>query len=140
MPENVRELTARIVRAYVLNNGVSRSDLSGLLSGVAEALSRLGVPAPLVPEKPIPTVPVKKTITPDFLVSLEDGKRYKTLKRHLGAHGLTPSEYREKWGLPADYPMVAPNYSDARSALAKTSGLGRKKAIVPQPPTRGRKR
>jgi predicted transcriptional regulator len=126
MREHIRELTAHIVSAYVSKNGVPRSDLAGVVSGVAEALAGLGAPAPATPEKPVPPVPVKKTITADFIVSLEDGKQYKSLKRHLGVRGLTPEAYREKWGLPRDYPMVAPEYSAARSALAKTMGLGRK--------------
>jgi predicted transcriptional regulator len=83
---------------------------------------------PIEEEKPKPAVPIKKSITPDYLISLEDGRRYKSLKRHLGGRGLTPDQYREKWGLASDYPMVAPNYAKQRSDLAKSMGLGRKAA------------
>ncbi len=85
-----------------------------------------GLSGPPAPEKPIPLVDPKKTIKADYIISLEDGKRYKSMKRHLGRHGLTPDEYRAKWDLPRDYPMVAPNYAAARSELAKSMGLGRK--------------
>lgn len=136
----IRELTAQIVSAHVTKNPVPRGDLPNLVESVASALGALGAPA--LPEIPAPTPPVsvKKSVTPDYLISLEDGKQYKSLKRHLGIRGLTPVEYREKWGLPRDYPMVAPNYAAARSALAKSNGLGRKKAPEPAPAKRGRKR
>jgi predicted transcriptional regulator len=115
-----------------------------------QRLTALSAPAP-APEaaKPVPAVPIKKSVTPDYLISLEDGRRYKSLKRHLSGHGLTPAEYRRKWGLSNDYPMVAPNYAATRSALAKSMGLGRKrvdtaaqtaqKATAPAKPGRGRK-
>jgi predicted transcriptional regulator len=93
---------------------------------VHAALENLGKPVQKEPEKPTPPVPIKKSITPDYLISLEDGKRYKSLKRHLAGRGLTPEQYREKWGLPWDYPMVAPTYSAQRSELARSLGLGRK--------------
>ena len=130
----IRELTAEIVSAYVSNNAVQRTDLAGVVEGVAAALAGLGK-AP-EPEPLKPPVSIRKSVTPDFLISLEDGKRYKSLKRHLGVRGLTPDEYRAKWSLPADYPMVAPNYAAARSALAKSSGLGRK----PAPKAKGRRK
>ena len=90
-------------------------------------LQTLVHPRPSAPVVFVPHIPIKKTITDDFIISLEDGKRYKSMKRHLGIRGLTPEQYREKWGLPKDYPMVAPNYAAARSALAKATGLGRRK-------------
>jgi predicted transcriptional regulator len=122
----IRDLTAEIVSAYVSNNAVSRADLAGVVEGVAAALAGLGK-AP-EPEPLTPPVSIRKSVTPDFLISLEDGKHYKSLKRHLGVRGLTPDQHRAKWNLPADYPMVAPNYAAARSALAKSLGLGRKPA------------
>jgi predicted transcriptional regulator len=123
------DLTADVVSAYVANNSVSASALPEIISSVYAALTALSAPAP-APEavKPVPAVPIKKSITPDYLISLEDGNQYKSLKRHLGGRGLTPAEYRTKWGLPQDYPMVAPNYAATRSALAKSMGLGRKRA------------
>jgi predicted transcriptional regulator len=127
----IRDLTAGIVSAYVSNNSVQRADLAGVVEGVAAALAGLGK-AP-EPEPLTPPVSIRKSVTPDFLISLEDGKRYKSLKRHLGVRGLTPDEYRAKWSLPADYPMVAPNYAAARSALAKSHGLGRKPAPKAKP-------
>jgi predicted transcriptional regulator len=129
------ELTTDLVSAYVANNSVSASDLPKLISSVYAALTDLSAPVP-APEaaKPAPAVPVKKSITPDYLISLEDGRRYKSLKRHLAGHGLTPAGYRIKWGLPADYPMVAPNYAARRSELARAAGLGRKRTDAPQRP------
>ena len=120
-------LTAEIVSAHVSNNSVSVTDLPGLITEVHRALSGLGgaVQPRAEAEKPTPAVPVKKSITPDYLVCLEDGKKMKMLKRHLQtSYGLSPEQYREKWGLPADYPMVAPNYAQHRSSLAKKIGLG----------------
>jgi predicted transcriptional regulator len=121
------ELTADVVAAYISNNSISASDLNGLISSVFASITGLTAPSP-VPEaeKPVPAVPIKKSITPDYIISLEDGRRYKALKRHLSGRGLTPVEYRAKWGLPHDYPMVAANYAAQRSALAKAIGLGRK--------------
>ena len=121
------ELTADIVSAYVGNNPVPVASLPDLIESVNSSLARIGQPVEL--EKPIqtPAVNPKRSVFPDYLVCLEDGKKFKSLKRHLGVHyGLTPDEYREKWGLKSDYPMVAPNYAAQRSALAKSSGLGRK--------------
>ena len=127
----IRELTAEIVSAYISNNTIQRWDLAGVVEDVAAALAVLGKPP--APEPLTPPVSIKKSVKPDFLISLEDGKRYKSLKRHLGARGLSPDEYRAKWGLPADYPMVAPNYAAARSVLAKNLGLGRKPAPKAKP-------
>jgi predicted transcriptional regulator len=122
------ELSSEIVAAYVGHNALSASDLPRLIADVYAALKALGGGSAAVAAEPAkPAVPVKKSITPDYLICLDDGKRFKSLKRHLMTHhGLSPQQYREKWGLPADYPMVAPNYSATRSSLAKSSGLGRK--------------
>ena len=127
--DNLIELTADIVSAYVSNNSIQSSDLPALISEIHAALHQtLGGPAEPEPEPPKPAVPIKKSVTPDYIVCLDDGKRFKSLKRHVRTnHDLTPEEYREKWGLPADYPMVAPNYAKARSMLAKKMGLGQKR-------------
>ncbi|MFE1603314.1 MucR family transcriptional regulator [Methylobacterium sp. ID0610] len=123
---NTVALTTEIVSAYLSHNHVPASELAALIQGVHTQLTRLGQPAELMPERPVPMIPIKKTITPDAIISLEDGKPYKSLKRHLSGRGLTPEQYREKWGLPPDYPMVAANYAAQRSQLAKAAGLGRK--------------
>ncbi|KKB11632.1 MucR family transcriptional regulator [Devosia geojensis] len=122
------ELSTEIVSAYVSHNAVSPTDLPKLIAEVHSALRALqGNEAPAPAEELKPAVPVRKSVTPDYIVCLEDGKKFKSLKRHLRTHyNLSPEEYREKWGLPADYPMVAPNYSATRSKLAKDNGLGRK--------------
>ncbi|GJD63770.1 MucR family transcriptional regulator [Methylobacterium frigidaeris] len=119
-------LAGSIVSAYVAHNSVPAADLPGLIASVHGALAGLGAPAAPEPVKLEPPVPIRKTVTPDHIISLEDGKPYRTLKRHLAGRGLTPEQYREKWGLPRDYPMVAANYAAQRSELAKNSGLGRK--------------
>ena len=127
---NLIDLAADIVSAYVSNNTVSSSDLPGLIGEVYAALQRTssGVAPEPMPEPLKPAVPVKKSVTPDYIVCLEDGKKFKSLKRHLRTqYNMTPEEYREKWGLPADYPMVAPNYAQARSDLAKKMGLGQQR-------------
>ncbi|HEX6861021.1 MAG TPA: MucR family transcriptional regulator [Caulobacteraceae bacterium] len=120
------EMTADIVAAYLTNNPVPASELASLIQSVHQALAGVATgasaPAQAAPE---PAVPVKKSITPDHLVCLEDGRKFKSLKRHLRTKfGMSPEEYRAKWGLPKDYPMVAPNYAQARSALARQMGLG----------------
>jgi predicted transcriptional regulator len=122
------QLTADIVSAYVTNNKIEASELSKLIEEVHTALVRAPAAAAEPEQKPlIPAVPIRKSITPDYIISLEDGRKFKSLKRHLqGTYGMTPDEYRAKWGLPRDYPMVAPNYARARSDLAKQMGLGRK--------------
>ena len=127
-PPNLIELAADIVSAFVSNNNVPTADLPTMIANVHAALQNIEKPPQQQPEKPIPPVPIKKTITPDFLISLEDGKHYKSLKRHLADRGLTPEQYREKWGLPRDYPMVAPNYAARRSELARSMGLGQKRS------------
>lgn len=120
-------LTAEIVSAHVSNNPVSISDLPNLIQEVYRTLSNMGQPAAAPAEKPQPAVPIKKSITPEYLICLEDGRKLKMLKRHLKtAYNLTPDQYREKWGLGPDYPMVAPNYTKHRSSLAKRIGLGTK--------------
>jgi predicted transcriptional regulator len=123
------DLTADIVSAYVSNNTVASSDLAGLIADVHAALQKTsGGAAEPAPEPLKPAVPVKKSVAPDYIVCLEDGKKFKSLKRHLRTHyNLSPEEYREKWGLPSDYPMVAPNYAAARSELAKKMGLGQQR-------------
>jgi predicted transcriptional regulator len=117
-------LTAEVVSAYVVNNSLGPADIPDLIASVHRALQGLSAPPQAEPEKREPPVSIRKSITPDFLISLEDGRRYKTLRRHLAGRGLTPEQYREKWGLPRDYPMVAPNYAKQRSELARASGLG----------------
>lgn len=133
MSENNSEfigLVADIVSAYVANNSVPASDLPALIASTHSAiigLSAGGVAAP-EPEKLTPAVPVKKSITPEFLICLDDGKKFKSLKRHLRTqYNMSPEEYRAKWNLPADYPMVAPAYAEARSNLAKKMGLGQQR-------------
>ncbi len=123
------ELTVDIVSAYVSNNAVVTADLPSLIDQTFSALREAAAKASQ-PTKDVfdPAVPIKKSVTPDYIICLEDGKRFKSLKRHIRTHyDLTPDEYREKWGLSYDYPMVAPNYAAARSALAKKIGLGRKR-------------
>jgi predicted transcriptional regulator len=123
------ELTADIVSAFVSNNSASASEVSAMITDVYGALSRLGSsqPAPAA-EASKPAVSPKKSITPDYLICLEDGKKFKSLKRHLRTmYNLSPEQYREKWNLGSDYPMVAPNYAEARSRLAKEMGLGLKR-------------
>ncbi|KQZ82865.1 hypothetical protein ASD64_07975 [Mesorhizobium sp. Root157] len=137
------ELTADIVSAYVSNNPVPTTELASLIVSVSAALSRLGQPGEVEAVSLTPAVNPKKSVFPDYIVSLEDGRKFKSMKRHLGLLGMTPDEYRAKWKLAADYPMVAPNYAAARSALAKKMGLGRKakaeSAPTAAPAKRGRK-
>ncbi len=123
---DLHAMTTTIVAAHVSNNVVPVSDLSKIIQQVYEALANASASS-AAPEKPQPAVSIKRSITPDYIVCLEDGKKLKMLKRHLKtSYGLTPDDYRERWGLPADYPMVAPNYAAQRSALAKKIGLGTK--------------
>jgi predicted transcriptional regulator len=124
---NLAELTADIVSAYVAKNTVQAQELATLISAVHSALRGVRQNAGAAPaEKHEPPMPWKKAIKPDFIISFEDGKRYKSMRRHLTIRGMTPEQYREKWGLPRDFPMVAPEYAARRSALAKSSGLGQK--------------
>jgi len=120
------ELTTEIVSAHVSNNTLAVSDLPQLIQDVYRTLSAVGTGG-VSGERPQPAIPVKKSVTPDYIICLEDGKKLKMLKRHLKtAYDMTPDEYRERWGLPRDYPMVAPNYAKHRSSLAKKIGLGTK--------------
>ena len=120
------EMTTELVTAYVTKNHVRAAEMPALIATVHESLAGLGQAPQVVaaPEKLTLRMPIKKTVSDTHIISLEDGKSYKTLKRHLAKQGLTPADYRTKWGLPYDYPMVAPAYSAARSAMAKTMGLG----------------
>lgn len=142
--ESHLELTTDIVSAYVSNNQVPASELAALIASVSAAISGLGQVVEVVEAPQVPAVNPKKSIFPDYIICLENGKRFKSLKRHLMTHyGLSPEQYREKWKLPTDYPMVAPNYATARSELAKSLGLGRKAKAeleaAPVPAKRGRK-
>ncbi len=134
MAENLGEsgymqLTANIVSAYVSNNTVASAEIPNLIAQVYSALVRISSGQTAPPAEPIkPAVAVKRSVTPEYIVCLEDGKKFKSLKRHLRTqYGITPEQYREKWGLPPDYPMVAPNYAAARSQLAKQMGLGQQR-------------
>ena len=121
------ELAAEMVAAFVSNNSLPTSEVPALIHAVHTVVARLAVgpeTAPPQVEAKAPAVPIRKSITPDFLICLEDGKRFKTMRRHLAGLGLTPEQYRQKWNLPSDYPMVAPNYAALRSAMAKKIGLG----------------
>jgi predicted transcriptional regulator len=135
------ELTADVVSAYVANNPVPANELPALIQQIHQTLASLGSagssPEPAA-EKQKPAVPIKKSVTPDYIISLEDGRQFKSLKRYLQtSHNMTPDDYRAKWNLPSDYPMVAPNYAAQRSALAKSMGLGRKATpAAPAKPTR----
>ena len=127
---NSVELAAEVVAAYVSNNPLPKSDLPALILAVHSSVARLGSEperGPPQAEPQTPAVPIRRSVTPDFLICLDDGKRFKSLRRHLAALGLTPEQYREKWKLPSDYPMVAPNYAAHRSALARKIGLGQKR-------------
>jgi predicted transcriptional regulator len=135
------ELTTDIVSAFVANNAVTITDLPKLIASVHESLtSLLSTHSEPVVERLAPPVSIKKSITSDYLISLEDGRQYKSLKRHLSGRGLTPEQYRTKWGLPTDYPMVAPSYAKQRSELAKALGLGRARGKLAAPQKRGGRR
>jgi predicted transcriptional regulator len=125
-------LTADLVAAYVSNNPLPATALPDLIAAVYMSLSGLGTPIASVVESQTPAVNPKRSVFPDYIICLEDGRKFKSLKRHIGTHfNLTPDAYRTKWNLPRDYPMVAPEYAAKRSALAKASGLGRKAAPAP---------
>ncbi|GBQ41422.1 MucR family transcriptional regulator [Komagataeibacter saccharivorans] len=141
------ELTAQVVSAHVSNNSVAATDLPDLIRNVYQALATVGRPVE-EPEKLQPAVPIRRSVFPDYIICLEDGKKLKMLKRHLhSAYGMTPEQYRERWGLPPEYPMVAPSYAERRSSLAREIGLGRKitaasaavDAAAAKPARRGRK-
>jgi predicted transcriptional regulator len=135
------EMTAEIVSAYVGNNSVSAAELPGLIQSIHRALAGISTGVEVVEVAPKePAVSVKRSITPDFLICLEDGRKFKSLKRHLRTkYNISPEEYREKWGLAKDYPMVAPNYARARSDLAKQMGLGQGGRQAPAKAVRGRR-
>lgn len=123
--EQLLTLTSEIVSAHFANNQVASEDIESVIRKVYQTLATVGQASASVGERPQPAVPIKKSVTPDYIVCLEDGKRLKMLKRHLmTSYNMTPEEYRERWGLSADYPMVAPNYAHQRSKLAKQIGLG----------------
>jgi predicted transcriptional regulator len=126
---NTIALTAEIVAAYVSNNTVASADIPALINQVHTALLRVTTGEAQPSSEPLkPAVPIKRSINPDFIVCLDDGKKFKSLKRHLRTqYNMTPEQYREKWSLPGDYPMVAPNYAAARSQLAKQMGLGQQR-------------
>ena len=125
-PSSLLSQTVTVVSAYVSHNGAEPDEVTTLLRDVHATLSELAH-GPVTEPAPTPAVPIKKSLGEDELICLEDGKSFRSLKRHLKAeHGMSPEEYRDKWGLPSDYPMVAPGYSKKRSALAKKAGLGRK--------------
>jgi predicted transcriptional regulator len=125
---DLTEMTAEIAAAYVSKNSVAQTDLAALIAGIHSSLGSLGAPkAPPAPAALVPAVPIKKSVTPDYIICLEDGKQFKALKGHLTRLGMTPKEYRSKWALPSDYPMVAATYAARRSELAQSMGLGRKK-------------
>jgi predicted transcriptional regulator len=143
---NEIELAADIISAYVRKNAVRPADLPGLIAEVHGALVRVSAGAdPVVVEAQKPAVPIKKSVFPDFIICLEDGKKFKSLKRHLSTdYDMTPEQYREKWRLASDYPMVAPNYAAQRSALAKSMGLGQQRkgkaeAVAEKPSKAARK-
>jgi predicted transcriptional regulator len=132
------ELTTRVVAAHVANNPVALTDVSGLIATVHQALAALGPEE--AASRPEPAVPIKQSVKPEYIVCLEDGKKLKMLKRHLKtAYNMTPDDYRKRWGLPSDYPMVAPNYAAKRSELAKKIGLGRKSSAKARRPIKSKK-
>ena len=126
---NFAEITSEVVAAYVAQNHIQVAELPKLIASVHEAFKSLGQPvevAEVAPEPRKPAVSIKKSVTDEYIISLEDGRKLKSMKRYLAGLGMTPADYRAKWGLPGDYPMVAPAYAAKRSELAKTLGLGRK--------------
>ena len=139
---DLHNLTADVVSAFVGNNNVQAKDLPDIIATVHSALSGLGESQQSEPEKLVAPMSARKAVQPEYIVSFEDGKHYRSLKRHLAGRGLTPEQYRTKWGLPPDFPMTAPAYSAKRSELAKSLGLGRKRqeeAPAPKPRSRAKK-
>ncbi len=121
-------LTSDIVSAYLAGNTLPDAEVPALIERIYKTLAGMGTGGSVMAERPQPAVPIKKSVTPEYIICLEDGKKLKMLKRHLkSAYGMTPEMYRERWGLPADYPMVAPNYAEKRSSLAKNIGLGKRR-------------
>ena len=141
--EELLGLATEIVSAYVSHNSLGASDVPRMITDVYNTLAGLGQPVVPVQAELVPAVPVRKSVTGDYIVCLDDGKKFKSLKRHLTLLGMTPDQYRSKWSLPSDYPMVAPNYAATRSDLAKKIGLGRPRAepvapVVAEAPKRKR--
>jgi predicted transcriptional regulator len=126
MASDLTLITADLVSLYLVNNNVGPNELPGLIRSVHSALEDIDRPAAPAAKMIEPPVPIETTVTPDYIVSLEDGKHYKTLGRHLHTRGLTPDQYRRKWGLPPDYPMIAPSYAAQRAELARRGSFGRK--------------
>ena len=127
--------------AYVSKNPLPTGTLPELIGRIHQSLKVLATGEKIEPADPlVPAVPIKKSVTPDYIISLEDGRKFKSMKRYLGLRGMTPAEYRAKWGLPADYPIVAPNYAAQRSELAKTLGLGRKAAPEKAAPAKAKRK
>jgi predicted transcriptional regulator len=140
-PDRLRELVSNVAAAYFSNSSVSPTDIPSVLAQIAASLGAIGAPETKPAEAPAPlprarptAAEIRNSIRPDGLISFEDGRAYKTLRRHLNKLGLTPKQYREKWGLPADYPLVAPNLSELRSAMARQKQLGRLPATPSTPP------
>ncbi len=128
------ECTTSIIAAYVSNNTIQKENLPGLIADTFNSLAQVNTTGAAPAEELKPAVPIKRSVQPDHIVCLEDGKKFKSLKRHLmSQYNMTPQEYREKWGLPGDYPMVAPSYAQARSELAKKMGLGQRSASAAEP-------
>lgn len=124
----VLALTSQIVASYLSGNTLPANDIPALIERVYKSLANVNAPGGTLADRPQPAVSIKKSVQPDYIVCLEDGKKLKMLKRHLkSAYNLTPEAYRERWGLPSDYPMVAPNYAEKRSKLAKNIGLGKRR-------------
>jgi predicted transcriptional regulator len=138
--DTLRTLVAEVAAAYFSNSHVTATDIPTVIAHIAQSLQNVGqeavesAPAEAAPEEPkkLTRAQIQKSITPDALISFEDGRSYKTLRRHLSVRGLSPEQYRQKWGLPGDYPMTAPSYSEQRKALAQKIGLGRKTAPAPR--------
>lgn len=132
--DTIVDLVAGIVSAFVAHNSVPTSELPALIASTHAALANLGKePDPVIEDKPVPAVTIKKSITPDYIICLEDGLKFKSLKRHLRTKfDMSPEQYKAKWNLPADYPMVAPTYAEQRSKLAKTMGLGQQRRKTPR--------
>lgn len=127
MSDTIRTLAAQIVTAYLANHNVPAEAVPDLVRSIHGALAGASTPVEVEPEKPVPAVPPRKSVFPDYIICLEDGKKVKLLRRHLmTAYGMTPEQYREKWGLPETYPMVAPAYAARRSEIAKEKGLGKR--------------
>jgi predicted transcriptional regulator len=137
----MKEKVAEIVAAYLRNNSVSPNDVPAVIAQVYQSLAGLGQPQPVEPEAPSPAVPIRRSVNPEYITCLDCGAKAKMLRRHLlAAHNLTPADYRERWKLPTDYPLVAPVYAARRSEMAKANGLGRRRDKGAPASNRARKR